>query len=391
MEKFIKSILNDKKLCDKIIVTFLILIVFRLGLNIVLPGVDIDKLSNSLNLSLGENILNIFSGGGLTKSSIFSLGIAPYYSATILMSFFNIILKIKSEYKYTQGIRILTVFMAFVQAIPYLKTTIPLEAMMYEEKIFLIINTILLCSMSVFMMWLCELMTKKGLCKGLTFFPAMATVLEIPSAIIDNFTKAGLSNLLFFIIGGVCLVILLILLLQLTFLIKEGKRNIGIDKNGATIFLKVVNTDDKPIGFAQSIITLIALLFYRLFNADFSNHPFLADSSSIFYVSILFFIVLVLTFWYTATSYENSFLFENLKANKENITLNFEDVFDRLTLITGIFLGILAILPFILSNMGIPKNIAIFFGGASILFLTDTVTEIIKEFEPHLIKKVAQN
>ncbi|MBD5240324.1 MAG: preprotein translocase subunit SecY [Bacteroidales bacterium] len=423
----IKNIWTIEELRKRILVTLLLVLVYRLGCYVVLPGINpahliaLEKFTDSSGLM---QLLNMFSGGAFSNASIFALGIMPYITASIVIQLLGMVLpsfqKMQREgesghQKLTQYTRYLTVVILCVQGPAYLinlqhqlnaaaaSTGHSIE-MGFWMKAYL---TLILAAGSMFIMWLGERITDRGIGNGISFIIMVGIIARLPQAFLYEIqsrlpgTSSGQGGLVMFVVEMILLFAVTcgaVLLVQGTrkVPVQYAKRIVGNRQYGGArqyIPLKVNAAGVMPIIFAQ------AIMFIPLTLAGFaaSGTGFLATFSNVngfWYNFVYFLLIVAFTYFYTAITVRPTQIAENLKHNNGFIpgvkpgkkTAEYLDsIMSRITLPGSIFLGIVAILPAFARLFGVSQNFAQFFGGTSLLILVGVVLDTLTQIESHLM------
>ncbi|MCM1310332.1 MAG: preprotein translocase subunit SecY [Bacteroides sp.] len=425
----IKNIWTIEELRHRILVTVLLVLIYRLGCYVVLPGINPDHLlalerfSDSSGLM---QLLNMFSGGAFSNASIFALGIMPYITASIVIQLLGMVLpsfkKMQREgesgrQKLTQYTRYLTVVILCVQGPAYLlnlQHQLNYAASQTGATInmgiwTIIYLTIILAAGSMFIMWLGERITDRGIGNGISFIILVGIIARLPHALSYEFiarmpgTTSGAGGLVMFIVELVLLFAVTcgaVLLVQGTrkVPVQYAKRLVGNRQYGGArqyIPLKVNAAGVMPIIFAQAIMFIPLTL--SGFSANGSSGGFFATFSNVngfWYNFVYFLLIVAFTYFYTAITVDPKSIAENLKKNNGFIpgikpgkaTVDYLDsVMSRITLPGSIFLGIVAILPSFARLFGVSANFAQFFGGTSLLILVGVVLDTLTQIESHLM------
>jgi preprotein translocase subunit SecY len=417
----LKNIWSIEELRNKIVYTLLLLLVYRVGSHIVLPGVDPNGLEQ-LNTKAKEGILGIFdsfAGGAFSSASIFALGIMPYISASIFMQLMSILVpqlqKMQKEgesgrKKINQWTRYLTVIVTIFQAsayVTYLKSPEIAGAAIIPsfDSFFWLSTTIVLTAGTLFVMWLGERITDKGLGNGTSLIIMIGILARFPASIAAEFdAKSGSAGggLLIFMIE---IAVLIAIIMGLIILV-QGVRKIAINYakqivgnrqfGGARQFLpiKVNSSGVMPIIFAQAIMFLPTLL--TGFNATKGIAVTLSDHGNIWYMVIYSILVIGFTFLYTALIFNPKQIADNLKQNNGFIpgvkpgqpTADYiGQIMDRITLPGAVFLAIVGILPGIAKNLGVTSGFSTFFGGTSLLIMVGVILDTLQQIETHLLMR----
>lgn len=419
-----KNIWTIEELRKRILVTVLLVLVYRLGCYVVLPGIspsDIDALASFTNKSGLMQLLDMFSGGAFSQASIFALGIMPYITASIVIQLCGMILpsfqKMQREgesgrQKMNQYTRYLTVLILILQAPAYL---INLQvqvngaasgAAMSFGFWTVVYLTIILAAGSMFIMWLGERITDRGIGNGISFIILVGIIARLPGALFFEFTSrlpgttAGQGGLVMFIVEVVLLFAVTVgavLLVQGTrkVPVQYAKRIVGNRQYGGArqyIPLKVNAAGVMPIIFAQAIMFIpMTLAGFRGAESGFL-HAF-TDINSFWYNAVFFLLIVAFTYFYTAITVRPTQMAEDMKRNNGFIpgvkpgkkTAEYLDaIMSRITLPGSIFLGIVAILPAFARFFGISQNFAQFFGGTSLLIMVGVVLDTLQQVESHL-------
>ncbi len=421
MKKFIQTLKNIYKIEDlryRIFFTLGIILIYRLGCNVVLPGIDPAMLEAFAQRTTQGvlGLLDMFSGGAFSNAAVFALGIMPYITASIIIQLLTIAVpyfqRLQKEgesgrRKMNQITRYLTVIVLVVQAPAYL-TQIPDEAKLMAETPFLISSIIILTSGTIFVMWLGERITDKGIGNGISLIIMIGIIADFPFAITSEFTdrlngQGGLVAFLVEIIFLFLVFVVSILLVQGTrrIPVQYAKRIIGNKQYGGVrqyIPLKVNAAGVMPIIFAQALMFL-PVSFARFSDSSQFMSRFVAAFASYtgFWYNLVFGILIILfTYFYTAITINPTQMAEDMKKNGGFIpgvkpgkrTAEFIDtVMSRITLPGSIFLAIVAIMPAFAGLIGIQQNFARFFGGTSLLILVGVVLDTLQQIESHLLMR----
>lgn len=419
---FVKTIGNIWKIEDlrkRILTTFIFVVIYRFGTHVVLPGVnpaDLEALRhNTAGGLLG--LLDMFSGGAFANASIFALGIMPYISASIVIQLLGIALpyfqKLQKEgesgrNKLNQYTRYLTVLILLVQGPAYLLGALGQAAPPNSFWTFLLPSTIILAGGSMFVLWLGERITDKGIGNGISFIILVGIIARLPHALVGEFMsrlsdEAG--GLVVFLLEMVFLLVVIglaILLVQGTrkIPVQYAKRIVGNKQYGGArqyIPLKVNAANVMPIIFAQAIM-FIPVAIAGFATADQSGWFMrsMTDHTSWLYCVVFSVLIIAFTWFYTAVTINPVQMADELKRNNGFIpgikpgkkTADYiDDVMSRITLPGSIFLAIVAILPAFASLIGISRDFSLFFGGTSLLILVGVVLDTLQQIESHLLMR----
>ena len=421
----LKNIWTIEELRKRILVTLLLVLVYRLGCYVVLPGIspdDLDALSKFTNKSGLMQLLDMFSGGAFSQASIFALGIMPYITASIVIQLLGMVLpsfqKMQREgesgrQKLNQYTRYLTVLILLLQGPAYLyNLQVQVNAagsaatMGFWTLAYL---TIILAAGSMFIMWLGERITDLGIGNGISFIILVGIIARLPGALFYEFTSrlpgstGSQGGLVMFVVEIILLFAVTVgavLLVQGTrkVPVQYAKRIVGNRQYGGArqyIPLKVNAAGVMPIIFAQAIMFVPITL--AGFGSQEQSSGFFAAFSDIngFWYNLVYFIMIVaFTYFYTAITVRTTMMAEDMKRNNGFIpgvkpgkkTAEYLDsIMSRITLPGSIFLGIVAILPAFARFFGISQNFAQFFGGTSLLILVGVVLDTLQQIESHLM------
>ena len=420
-----KNIWTIEELRKRILVTLLLVLVYRLGCYVVLPGIspsDIDALANFTNKSGLMQLLDMFSGGAFSQASIFALGIMPYITASIVVQLCGMILpsfqKMQREgesgrQKLNQYTRYLSVLILILQAPAYLanlQLQVNGAANAHVMSLGLwtyVYLTVILAAGSMFIMWLGERITDRGIGNGISFIILVGIIARLPGALFYEFTSrlpgttGSQGGLVMFIVEIILLFAVTVgavLLVQGTrkVPVQYAKRIVGNRQYGGArqyIPLKVNAAGVMPIIFAQAIMFIpMTLAGFRGGETGFLQA--FTDINSIWYNIVFFILIVAFTYFYTAITVRPTDMAENLKRNNGFIpgvkpgkkTAEYLDaIMSRITLPGSLFLGIVAILPAFARFFGISQNFAQFFGGTSLLIMVGVVLDTLQQVESHLM------
>lgn len=421
----LKNIWTIQELRQRLLITLLLVFIYRLGCYVVLPGIspsDIDALANFTNKTGLMQLLDMFSGGAFSQASIFALGIMPYITASIVIQLCGMILpsfqKMQREgesgrQKLNQYTRYLTVLILLLQAPAYLvNLQVQVNSAANGSTLQLgfwttVYLTIILAAGSMFIMWLGERITDRGIGNGISFIILVGIIARLPGALYYEFisrlpgASGSQGGLVMFIVEIVLLFAVTVgavLLVQGTrkVPVQYAKRIVGNRQYGGArqyIPLKVNAAGVMPIIFAQAIMFIpMTLAGFRGGDSGFM-HAF-TDINSFWYNAIFFILIVAFTYFYTAITVRPTQMAEDMKRNNGFIpgvkpgkkTAEYLDaIMSRITLPGSIFLGIVAILPAFARFFGISQNFAQFFGGTSLLIMVGVVLDTLQQIESHLM------
>ncbi len=418
----IKNIWSIEELRKRILFTLSLLLVYRLGSFLVLPGVDpaqLDALQQQTSSGV-LSLLNMFSGGAFAQASVLALGIMPYISASIVVQLLGLAVpylqKLDKEgesgrRKKNQITRYLTVGITMAQAPAYianLKAQLPAEAFFLSPGTFWFTSIVILVTGTMFAMWLGEKITDKGIGNGISLLIMIGIIASLPQSFAFELTSRLTAQ------GGglVALVVelaLLMLVILVSILLVQGtrripvqfaKRVVGNKQYGGVrqyIPLKVNASGVMPIIFAQAImfvpITLVGFSESETLQGIASA---LTDFSGFTYNFIFALLIILFTYFYTAITVNSNQMADDMKRNGGFIpgvkpgkrTAEFIDtVMSRITLPGSIFLAIVAILPAFAMQAGVNTQFAQFYGGTSLLIMVGVVLDTLQQIESYLLNR----
>jgi preprotein translocase subunit SecY len=425
MKRFIETLKNIYKIEDlrlRLGTTLFMLMIYRLGSYISLPGVDPAQLSN-LHRQTSDGLLGLldmFSGGAFSQASIFALGIMPYISASIVIQLLGMAVpyfqRLQKEgesgrRKLNQITRYLTVGILILQSPAYLinlNRQLPDTAFAMQGSMFMFSSVIILTAGSMFIMWLGEKITDKGIGNGISLIIMIGIIARLPRAIsqelVSRISQQG-GGLVMFLVEFVILFVVFmgsILLVQGTrkIPVQYAKRIVGNKQYGGVrqyIPLKVNAAGVMPIIFAQAIMFIPMTLAGFASSDRMSNLArVLTDHTGFWYNFIQFILVVAFTYFYTAVTINPTQMAEDMKKNGGFIpgvkpgkkTVEFlDEVMSRITLPGSIFLGFVTILPAFAMIIGIKQTFAYFYGGTSLLILVGVVLDTLQQIESHLLMR----
>ena len=419
----IKNIWNIEELRSKIIVTLALVLTYRLGTHIVLPGInpialEAVKASNKASGLLG--LFDTFAGGAFSQASILALGIMPYISASIFMQLMTILVpqlqKVQKEgesgrKKINQWTRYLTVIVTAFQAgayIAYLNSPGYAEAIIPAFKPYFAFSTIvILTAGTMFVMWLGERIQDKGLGNGTSIIIMVGILARLPQSIIQEFytkQEKGGGGLLIFLIE---IAILFAIIMGLIILV-QGVRKIPVNYakqiignkqfGGARQFLpvKVNSAGVMPIIFAQAIMFLPTLVSFTNLDSAKGIVRIFNDHSNFWYMLVYSVMVIGFTFLYTALIFNPKQIAEDLKRSNGFIpgvkpgqpTADYiGSIMDKITLPGAIFLAVVGIMPGFAQRLGVTQSFSTFFGGTSLLIMVGVVLDTLQQIETYLLMR----
>ena len=419
-----KNIWKIEDLRARLLTTALFVLIYRFGSFVVLPGIDPTALSALHSQTAGGlmALLDMFSGGAFSNASIFALGIMPYISASIVIQLLSIAVpyfqKMQKEgesgrQKMNQITRYLTVAILLFQGPSYL---VNLSVQMAQAgqplavgfNWFTISSTILLCAGSMFVMWLGERITDRGVGNGISFIILIGIIARLPGAFIQEFSSRlnenGGGGLMVFIFE----IVVLLLVFAFAIMLVQGTRRIpvqyakriqGNKQYGGVrqyIPLKVNAANVMPIIFAQAIMFIpIAIVGFRASEVGPVAQAFM-DNNGFWYNFVFALFIIAFTYFYTAIIINPVQMAENLKLNNGFIpgvkpgkkTAEYIDtIMSRITLPGSILLAIIAVLPAFARLFGVTMGFAQFFGGTSLLIMVGVILDTLQQIESHLLMR----
>ena len=426
MKKLVQTFRNIwtiEELRNKIIVTLALVLTYRFGTHIVLPGIDPNKIEAAANSAKSNGLLGIFdmfAGGAFSQASILALGIMPYISASIFMQLMTILVpqlqKVQKEgesgrKKINQWTRYLTVIVTLFQAgayVAYLNSPGYAEAILPAYKPFFWFSTVVtLTAGTLFVMWLGERIQDKGLGNGTSIIIMVGILARLPQSIIQEFGAKGVSGgggLLIFLIEIAVLVSIIMGLIILV----QGVRKIPVNYakqiigsrqfGGARQFLpvKVNSAGVMPIIFAQAIMFLPTLVSFTNLDSASGIVKIFNDHSNAWYMLIYSVMVIGFTFLYTALIFNPKQIAEDLKRNNGFVpgvkpgqpTADYIGaIMDKITLPGAIFLALVGILPGFAQRLGVTQGFRTFFGGTSLLIMVGVVLDTLQQIETYLLMR----
>jgi preprotein translocase subunit SecY len=427
MKKFIQTLRNIftiDELRTRILNTLLFLLVYRFAAHVVLPGVDPEKLAGLQDQTSGGilGLLDMFAGGAFSQASVVALGIMPYISASIVVQLLGIAVpyfqKLQKEgesgrKRINQITRLLTVAVVIFQAPGYLinlRAQAPGALLTYADSptFFMVSSTIIIIAGTLFIMWLGERITEKGLGNGISLIIMTGIIARLPFSLYKELESrlnsgGGLVVFLLEIVALFAIVVFVILLVQGTrkIPVQFAKKIVGNRQYGGVrqyIPLKVNAAGVMPIVFAQAIMFIPATLaqFYPESPGWQSFAQALSDFNSPWYNLIFALLIIVFTYFYTAIAVNPSQMADDMKKNGGFIpgvkpgrkTAEFiDEVMSRITFPGSLFLAAIAILPSLGKVAQVNTQFAQFFGGTSLLILVGVVLDTLQQIESHLLMR----
>ena len=426
MRKAIETLKNIWKIEDlkqRILITILFVAIYRFGSYVVLPGINPSMLTE-LHQQTSEGLLallNMFSGGAFSNASIFALGIMPYISASIVIQLLGIAIphfqKMQREgesgrRKMNQYTRYLTIAILLVQAPSYL-INLKMQAgpslnASLDWTFFMITSTIILAAGSMFILWLGERITDKGIGNGISLIIMIGIIARLPQAlfqeVVSRMSSTGAGGLIMFLFEAIVLLLVIAAAIMLVqgarkIPVQYAKKIVGNKQVGGArqyIPLKVNAANVMPIIFAQAIMFIpIAFIGYTN-NSNSGIAHALVDHTGFWYNFIFAVMIILFTYFYTAITINPNQMAEDMKRNNGFIpgikpgkqTAEYIDaIMSRITLPGSFFLAFIAIMPAFAGYFGVKAEFAQFFGGTSLLILVGVVLDTLQQIESHLMMR----
>ncbi len=426
MKKFIEALKNCWKVEDlrqRLLITILFVAIYRFGSFVVLPGINPSQLDTLQKQTSGGlmSLLDMFSGGAFSNASIFALGIMPYISASIVMQILAVAVpyfqKMQREgesgrKKINWYTRALTVVILLFQAPSYLiNLKMQAEGALASGiswSVFMIPATIILAAGSMFVLWLGERITDKGVGNGISLIIMVGIIARLPQAFIQEagsrleaIAGGGLVMFIVEILVLYAIVCAAILLVQGTrkVPVQYAKRVVGNKQYGGArqyVPLKLFAANVMPIIFAQALMFIpLALVKYQSENASYVVQS-LMDNRSLLYNIIYVTLIIAFTYFYTAITLNPTQMAEDMKRNNGFIpgikpgkdTADYIDtVMSRLTLPGSLFIAFIAVMPALAGLLNVQQGFSQFFGGTSLLILVGVVIDTLQQIESYLMMR----
>ena len=418
----IKNIWKVEELRKRIILTLGLILAYRIGSFIIIPGVNYAALTTKASdQNTLETLLSLFSGGGFTNASIMALGIMPYISASIIMQLLAmavpVVQKMQNEgesgrKQINNYTRILTIIICGLQAPSYLSLYVAQKgAMPQDPTTFWWTQTILiLIAGSMFAVWLGERITEKGIGNGISLLITVGILSRLPGAFFAEFGKSveagNLIKLVIEVVAFMLVVLVTILIVQgvRRIPLNTAKRIVGnkkVDDKSARNYLpiKVNASGVMPIIFAQAIMTIPVMIFASTASsADQGGflQRTLGDIYGLSYNVLLCILIIVFTYFYTAIMINPNKIADDLKKSGgfipgirpgEETAEHVDTVVSRITFPGSLFLAMIAVLPAIAKLSGVNDGFAMFFGGTSILIMVGVVLDTLQQIETYQLNR----
>ena len=418
MKKLIQTFQNIFKIEElkkRILYTLGLLLIYRFGSFVVIPGINPNALSSLADQVSGTGLLgllDIFSGGAFANASIFALGVMPYISASIIMQLVGMVIPYfqrmqregeSGRRKMNQWTRYLTIIVLLLQGSAYIANLyhkLPSEAFVLgpDNFLFKVSTIVVLTAGTMFVMWLGEKITDKGLGNGISLIIMVGIIARLPQALLVEFNMRWAEA-----VGGMVMLVVEIVILYLVFMatisvlqavrkvpVQYAKRIVGNKQYGGVrqyIPLKLNAANVMPIIFAQAIM-FIPMLFGGKVGAAMANY------TGFWYNFVFAILVILFTYFYTAIIVNPNMMADELKRNGgfipgvkpgKETSRYLDTIMTRITLPGSIFLAIVAILPAFTSKLGISQQFSLFFGGTSLLILIGVILDTLKQVESYLL------
>jgi preprotein translocase subunit SecY len=428
MKRFIdtiKHIWKIEELRNKILITLGFIAVYRFGSFVVLPGIDAEALNQyTAQAQKGlQGLIDIFAGGAFSRASIFALGIMPYISASIVIQLMGIAVpyfqRLQKEgesgrNKQNQITRLLTIAITVVQAVSYLinlqnqsESGVIVDDM--SQGLFMAVNVILLTTGTLFVMWLGEKITDRGIGNGISIIIMIGIIARFPQSIAQEVANrmsgegAGLIVLLLEVVILLFVILLTVMLVQgvRRVPVQYAKRVIGNKPQGGKrdfLPLKVNASGVMPIIFAQALMFLPGAFagFFQDSESMSALSVAFNDYTGWLYNLTFAFLIIAFTYFYTAVTINPTQIADDLKRNGGFVpgikpgkdTADFiDDVMSRITFPGSLFLAAVAIFPAFAMIFGVDQGFAYFFGGTSLLIMVGVILDTIQQINSHLLMK----
>lgn len=411
-----RNIFKVEELKKRILYTVGLLMVYRVGSYITLPGVDATQLVHQTGPATNLlGLFNLFVGGAFARAGVFALGIMPYITVEIILQLMGAVVpyfqKLQREgeegrRKLTQMSRYGTVGITMVQAVGFainLMSTSP-NAIVVSKAAFIATSIIVLTAGTVFVMWLGERITDRGIGNGISIIIMIGIVAALPTNLINEFNTK--SNLIIFLVELAALGLVIASVVLLTegtrkIPVQYAKRVVGRRVYGGTtqyLPLRVNAAGVMPIIFAQSIMFIPSTIgqFFPNNQTIQMLTSWSGNFTGVGYSIVYFFIIIFFTYFYTAIAINPKEMGDTMKRQGGFIpgvrpgkqTVEFIDnILTKITLPGSIYLGIVAILPAFAARLGVTPGFAMFFGGTSLLIIVEVGLDTLQQIESHLMMR----
>lgn len=422
MKRFIQNIKNIWKveeLRKRLILTLSLILVYRIGSFIIIPGVNYTALAQanqSGSANVLEDLLSLFSGGGFSNASIMALGIMPYISASIIMQLLGMavpaVQKMQNEgesgrKRINNYTRILTIAICALQAPSYLALYVKSKgAMPADESTLWWMQTILvMIAGSMFAVWLGERITEKGVGNGISLLITVGILARLPQSFISEIgiNDGNLIKIVLEIVAFMLMIMATVFIVQgvRKIPLNTAKRVVGsraVDEQGARNYLpiKVNAAGVMPIIFAQAIVTIPMMLFASNSETPSKVQVAMSDPYGLWYNLLLALLIIIFTYFYTAIMINPRKIADDLKKSGgfipgvrpgEETAEYVDSLVSRITFPGSLFLAAIAIVPAIAYLAGVNGQFAMFFGGTSILIMVGVVLDTLQQIESYLLNR----
>ena len=426
----LKNIWKIEELRNRIFITLFFLAIYRLGAQVVLPGIDSVQLAELSSRTQGGGllgILNAFTGGAFANASVFALGIMPYISASIVVQLMGIAVpylqKLQKEGEsgrktINQITRWLTILICVVQAPAYLYSLgalgVPESAFILgKTPVFVFSSVVILVTGCVFAMWLGEKITDKGIGNGISLLITVGIIASLPQAFFQEFTSrvtqsnGGAITILIELVIWIVVIALCVLLVKAVrqVPVQYARRTAsgGFDKNQASsrqyIPLRLNASGVMPIIFAQAIMFAPAYVGQLFGDSSFGQwlQASFSDMFGLWYNILFGFLIIVFTYFYTAITVPTNKMSDDLKRSGGFVpgirpggeTSEFLDkIMSLITFPGSLFLAAVSVLPAIIVQiMGMQQGWALFYGGTSLLIMVGVAIDTIQQINAYLLNR----
>ncbi len=411
----LKVVFADALLRKKVLFTLGALTVFRLLAAIPISGIDRDRLAAFFSNNQFLGLLNVFSGGGLSQLSVVMLGVGPYITASIIMQLLTVMVpRLKEMYqeegeigrrKFSQYSRLLSVPLALLQSFSFIKILENQQIITSLSGLELVVNLLVITAGSVLLMWIGELISEYGVGNGVSLIIFAGIVAAVPQSMAQlslSFEPSMIPLYLAFVVVGLLVIFGVVVITEaerpipITYA-KQVRGNRMYGGSSTYLPLRINQSGVMPIIFASSILLFPQMILEFLRS---NGNEMVQNISSIilsilsnnwFYGIAYFLLVFIFTYFYTAVTFDPDQISKNLQKNGAFIpgvrpgtstAEHLSRIITRLTLVGALFLGVIAILPFIMR--GITGISAISIGGTALLIVVSVVIELIKRIEAQL-------
>lgn len=418
-EKIVR-IFRIKELRKKILFVLAILVVSRLVAAIPIPGIDTEKLESFFSGNQFFGMINIFTGGAMSRLSIAMLGLSPFITATIIMQLLTMIFPhLKEMYqesggkgreKFNQYARIATIPLAMLQSFGFLNLLEKQGIISNLTSVELLTNIITITAGAVFLMWLGELISQKGIGNGISLLIFAGIVGRIPSQLGQTIYTWEVTQVLSYLIFAITALIVIASVVFIT----EGQKNIPVSYakrirghrmyGGASTFLplRINQAGVIPIIFAISVLLFPGMI--ASFMAGSSNPTIVNIANTLnsvfenklFYAFLYFVLVVAFTYFYTAVTFDPKNVAENLQKSGgfipgirpgSNTAQYISYILNRITLVGAVFLGLVAILPMIIQGLTGVTTFQFMIGGTAVLIIVSVVLQTMKQIKAQLVMR----